>query len=63
VRATNVYEERALGIYEDEEENIAYSFDDTGPSRVNIWGRYFAHHIRKQLAFGSSSLIEKTSIN
>jgi hypothetical protein len=55
VRATNVYEERALGIYEEdrEAEELEYTFDATGSNRINIWGRYFAHHIRIQLAFGS----------
>lgn len=53
VRSTNVYEEKSLGIYEDDtsfdEENINLSGD-----RVTIWGNYLAMHARKQLAFGMS---------
>ncbi len=51
VRSTNVYEEKSLGIYEDDtsfdEEKINLSGD-----RVTIWGNYLAMHARKQLAFG-----------
>jgi len=50
VRSTNVYEEKSLGIYEDDtsfdEEKINLSGD-----RVTIWGNYLAMHARKQLAF------------
>lgn len=52
VRATNVYEERTLGLYKEDGEP-EYSFDATGSNRVKIWGRYLAMHARKQLAFGS----------
>ncbi|KAL1746659.1 cation transport protein-domain-containing protein [Schizophyllum fasciatum] len=54
VRATNVYEEQSLGIFEDddpgmdEEEN---EFAAAGGSRVTAWSRYLVMHARKQLAF------------
>lgn len=53
VRATNVYEEKSLGIYEDgasidEEENFSLS-----GNRMTIWGNYLTMHARKQLAFGT----------
>ena len=51
VRSTNVYEERSLGIYEDDtsidEENFSASGD-----RITVWGSYLSMHARKQLAFG-----------
>ena len=50
VRATNVYEERSLGIFNDEDHEEE-DFEAVG-SRVSIWGKYFALHARKQLAFG-----------
>jgi hypothetical protein len=50
VRATNVYEERSLGIFNDED-NDEGDFEAVG-SRVSIWGKYLALHARKQLAFG-----------
>lgn len=50
VRATNVYEEKSLGIYKDDasmdEENFSFS-----GNRVTIWGNYLAMHARRQLAF------------
>ncbi|KAF8346023.1 cation transport protein-domain-containing protein [Amanita rubescens] len=49
VRATNVYEERSLGIFNDEEHKEE-DFEAVG-SRVSIWGKYLALHARKQLAF------------
>jgi len=50
VRSTNVYEERSLGIYED---NISIDEEDLSLSgnRVTVWGNYLAMHARKQLAF------------
>ena len=47
MRSTNVYEEKSLGIYEDEEEEEP-SAEGT---RVAVWGRYLAFHTRRQLAF------------
>ena len=50
VRSTNVYEERSLGIFleDDLDEN---EFKAVG-SRVTIWSKYLALHARKQLTFG-----------
>jgi hypothetical protein len=52
VRATNVYEERSLGVYKDhasiDEEKISSSGNG-----VTIWGNYLAMHARRQLAFGT----------
>ncbi|TDL22995.1 hypothetical protein BD410DRAFT_820980 [Rickenella mellea] len=49
VRSTNVYEERSLGVFEDESE--LENEPDTDGRRVAVWGRYLAWHARKQLAF------------
>ncbi|KAF9644533.1 TrkH-domain-containing protein [Thelephora ganbajun] len=45
VRSTNVYEERSLGIFEDEGWRLG------GDSRVAIWGNYLLQHSRTQLSF------------
>ncbi|CDO72194.1 hypothetical protein BN946_scf184970.g46 [Trametes cinnabarina] len=55
VRATNVYEEKSLLIYESESEEDELN-DDThwntpSESRVAIWGRYLLRHTRRQLSF------------
>ncbi|KAA1476458.1 hypothetical protein DENSPDRAFT_807240 [Dentipellis sp. KUC8613] len=52
VRSTNVYEEKSLGIYEneDEEEGGEDEFSTSG-GRITVWSRYLAMHARKQLAF------------
>ncbi|KZV62678.1 TrkH-domain-containing protein [Peniophora sp. CONT] len=57
VRATNVYEEKSLGIFKEEEEedklindienDAAYPESD---GRVAIWGRYLGRHVRHQLS-------------
>jgi hypothetical protein len=56
VRATNVYEETSLGIYEEEEdkgEDIEKEEDyPKTDSRVAIWGRYLGRHVRHQLSYG-----------
>ncbi|KAI0320948.1 cation transport protein-domain-containing protein [Amylostereum chailletii] len=56
VRATNVYEEKSLGIFEEEddaEEDIEDEADyPETDSRVAIWGRYLGRHARRQLSFG-----------
>lgn len=49
VRSTNVYEERSLGVFDDENE---FEEPSSEGSRVHVWGRYIAWHARKQLAFG-----------
>ncbi|KAH9891907.1 TrkH-domain-containing protein [Cubamyces lactineus] len=56
VRATNVYEEKSLGIYrsdtldEDELDDDAH-WNRPSESRVEIWGRYLMRHARRQLSF------------
>ncbi|ETW74843.1 potassium transporter [Heterobasidion irregulare TC 32-1] len=51
VRSTNVYEEKSLGIYPEEDDSD--DEDDFTPSggRITVWSRYLAMHARKQLAF------------
>jgi hypothetical protein len=54
VRTTNVYEERSLGIFEDENDDIENEVDyPATDSRVAIWGRYLSRHTRQQLSFGT----------
>jgi hypothetical protein len=51
-----VYEERSLGIFEDEHDDIENEADyPATDSRVAIWGRYLSRHTRRQLAFGALS--------
>lgn len=51
VRSTNVYEEKSLGVFDDDESSIdEEEFTPTG-SRATIWSRYLAMHMRKQLSF------------
>ena len=58
VRATNVYEERSLGVYEDDADALDDELNDDArwnapaESRVAIWGKYLARHARRQLSFG-----------
>lgn len=53
VRSTNVYEEKSLGVFTDEdEESVDDTFNPTG-NRAAVWGRYLAMHARKQLSFGA----------
>ncbi|KAI0763530.1 TrkH-domain-containing protein [Trametes elegans] len=55
VRATNVYEEKSLGVYEVQSEydeiNDQAFWNQPSESRVAIWGRYLARHARRQLSF------------
>ncbi|KAI9442969.1 TrkH-domain-containing protein [Lactarius indigo] len=54
VRSTNVYEERSLGIFEDDEDDTDIENEEDYPvtdSRVAVWGRYLARHTRRQLSF------------
>ncbi|KAI0250399.1 cation transport protein-domain-containing protein [Lactifluus subvellereus] len=52
VRSTNVYEERSLGIFEEDDPDIENEADyATTDSRVAIWGRYLGRHVRRQLSF------------
>ena len=50
VRSTNVYEEKSLGVFEDEDEVEPNPEGD----RITVWGRYLSWHARRQLAFGES---------
>ncbi|RDX49309.1 hypothetical protein OH76DRAFT_1403887 [Lentinus brumalis] len=50
VRSTNVYEEKSLGVFTDDEESEEEAFNPTG-NRATVWGRYLAMHARKQLSF------------
>lgn len=57
VRSTNVYEEKSLGVFRDDESSIdEEDFNPTGGNRAAIWGRYLAMHARKQLSFGTNRL-------
>ncbi|KAI0263834.1 cation transport protein-domain-containing protein [Gloeopeniophorella convolvens] len=51
VRSTNVYEERSLGIYDDDEESLDAEDISLSGGRMTVWSRYLAMHARKQLAF------------
>lgn len=52
VRSTNVYEEKSLGVFEDDDESIdEEDFNPTG-NRVTVWSSYLAMHMRRQLSFG-----------
>ncbi|TRM69077.1 cation transport protein-domain-containing protein [Schizophyllum amplum] len=52
VRATNVYEEQSLGIFEEDpvEDDETEIMNGT-ESRVTAWSRYLVTHARRQLAF------------
>jgi len=49
VRSTNVYEEKSLGVFDDES-SVDEQFAPSG-NRVTVWSRYLAMHMRKQLSF------------
>ncbi|KAJ3551624.1 hypothetical protein NM688_g4595 [Phlebia brevispora] len=53
VRATNVYEEKSLGIFDSEEDLTEPEDDKSNPveRRVAIWGKYLMRHMRRQLSF------------
>ncbi|KAI0079232.1 hypothetical protein K474DRAFT_1659278 [Panus rudis PR-1116 ss-1] len=52
VRSTNVYEEKSLGIFDDDESSIDEDeFNVNGGNRATVWSRYLAMHMRKQLSF------------
>ena len=56
MRSSNVYEERSLGIFEAENDDIENEADyPATDSRVAIWGRYLGRHVRRQLSFGALS--------
>lgn len=48
MRSTNVYEEKSLGVFDEEEGDEEPNTEGT---RVAVWGRYLAWHARRQLAF------------
>ncbi|KDQ33775.1 TRKH superfamily [Pleurotus ostreatus PC15] len=49
IRATNVYEEQSLGIFEGEEDG-EFHFQPVG-SRATVWSQYLSLHARRLLAF------------
>lgn len=55
VRATNVYEERSLGMFEEDDADTDDGEDDykahIQEGKVAGWTRYLAFHARRQLAF------------
>ncbi len=56
VRSTNVYEEKSLGVYHDDDDADAMTetgFNTSG-NRAVVWGRYLTMHARRQLSFGAS---------
>ena len=54
VRSTNVYEEKSLGVYHDDDDAMTETgFNVTG-NRAAVWGRYLTMHARRQLSFGAS---------
>lgn len=52
VRSTNVYEEKSLGVFEDDDTLDEGEFVRPVGNRATIWSRYLAMHARKQLSFG-----------
>lgn len=50
IRTTNVYDERAMGIYNDVENDDNSDAEATFDRRQEIGG-YLAYHARKQLTF------------
>jgi len=60
VRATNVYEEQSLGVFELEKSNDMNPEGDVDkarapfdtPGRVVIWGKYLSTHAKDLLSFG-----------
>ncbi|ORY75669.1 cation transport protein-domain-containing protein [Leucosporidium creatinivorum] len=54
IRASNVYEERSIGVYEesDDEDEIEAQFDTSARTKKpKTTGNYIRYHARKQLAF------------
>ena len=70
VRSTNVYEDRAIGVFHSNDED---SDDETlskkekefeerarevpKHQRQRVWGKYLAFHARRQLAFGRYTIL------
>lgn len=64
VRSTNVYEDKALGVWEEEDEDDdddseilekENEFEKSPAPRRKVYGQYLFWHARRQLAFGMSS--------
>lgn len=53
VRSTNVYEEKSLGVFEDDDSSLDEEGFTPSGNRATIWSRYLAMHARKQLSFGT----------
>ncbi|KAI0343670.1 hypothetical protein BDW22DRAFT_1356171 [Trametopsis cervina] len=51
VRSTNVYEEKSLGVFEEDDDTIPEEEFTTPGNRATIWSRYLAMHMRRQLSF------------
>lgn len=51
VRATNVYEERSLGVFNDDDDEEEEDVEGQPGGKVVGWSRYIAFHARRQLAF------------
>ena len=52
MRSTNVYEEKSLGIFAEDDPVNEDGFSTSG-HRVTVLGRYLGMHMRKQLSFGT----------
>lgn len=74
VRSTNVYEDRAIGVFESDsdnsdDENLSKKekeFEENARrvpkyQRQRVWGKYLAFHARRQLAFGKYTNSHKYS--
>ena len=74
VRSTNVYEDRAIGVFESDsdnsdDENLSKKekeFEENARrvpkyQRQRVWGKYLAFHARRQLAFGKYTNTHKYS--
>ena len=71
VRSTNVYEDRAIGVFDSdsddsEDERKEKEFEEKARrvprhQRQRVWGKYLAFHARRQLAFGKHSDTHKKS--
>lgn len=66
VRSTNVYEDQALGIWNDEEREEEdgddvmekeKQFEKSPAPRSKVYGQYLFWHARRQLAFGASIVL------
>jgi len=63
VRSTNVYEERSLGISEDENDDQENEADHPeSDSGVAVWGRYLGRHVRRQLSFGTPTFFKPARV-